>query len=372
MKKLVLFVFAMISAIASMADNEFSCWSNIDFISPEDLYSAGKVFYTYGDTVSAAKCFEKASEFDAEAQYVYGLFTMGGYGGVKKNIKKGLRLVERAAKNAQPDALAFLGEIYEFGEYEYPLDKAMALNYYKKASLVGSLEGHIACGNSYWSAGDTVKAINYWSKAVEGTDPDIVPDSQRDNMADITIKLARLCQDGLLLDYDAVGCYELSVMYGNTKEAAFELGLKCLDGNEPDYGLATYYFKMAATSGQSEAYTFLGDILRILGDDDSAIAFYLKGTEYQNESAILSLAELYFDRADYDSATYWAKKCSDNENALYLLGWISYLQEDFVQAKYYWQQCVFRFHNADAITMLRYLSSDDSEGIVTNKGLIDM
>jgi len=377
MKTYVTLFLAISISIASMAKGS-SSWPMMpaDIISSDDPYIAGCKFYSQGDTVSAAKCFqESARSGNADGQYMYGLFKMGGFGGVKVNQKAGLRMIQQAAQNGETSALCFLGGLYEYGEYGYPVNKSEALELYKKASRAGSLDGHIACGNTYFETGDTIMAKHYWAKAVEDASPYFVQDEQREALAQITYNLGRYSQYCNYQDlYEATDYYQQSVQYGNTKDAAFQLGVIYFEGTnncEPDFELATYYFKMAAASGQTEAFSYLGDLMRLSGADDQALLFYLEGAHNGIQDAMYSLADMYYERGEYDSSAYWANKCPDNVLALYLLGCIYYAQQDFAQAKYYWQQCVSRFHHADALTMLKKLESGETECYGTFNGLIE-
>ena len=377
MKTYVSFLLAISISIVSMANGSYS-WPmiSVDTISADNSYNAGCEFYSQGDTVNAAKCFlESAKSGNADGLYVYGLFKMGGFGGVKINQKAGLRMIKQAAENGESAALCFLGGLYESGEYGHPVDKAEALNLYKKASQAGSLDGHIACGNTFWDNSDTIMAKYYWAKAVEDASPYFVQDEQREALAQITYNLGWFSQYDKYQDYDAAkDYYHQSVQYGNTKDAAFQLGMIYFEGTntcEPDFELATYYFKMAAASGQMEAFSYLGDLMRLSGADEQAILFYLEGAHNGIQNAMYSLADMYYERGEYDSAAYWANKCPNNVLALYLLGCIYYVQQDFVQAKYYWQQCVSRFHHADALTMLKKLAFGETECYGTFNGLIE-
>lgn len=378
MKIYVTLFLAITITIASMAKGS-SSWPmmSADIISSNDPYIAGCKFYSHGDTVSAAKCFqESAKSGNADGLYVYGLFKMGGFGGVKVNQKAGLRMIEQAAENGESAALCFLGGLYESGEYGYPVNKAEALNLYKKASQAGSFDGHIACGDTYWENGDTAMAMQYWAKAVEEAIPYFVQDEQREALAQITYNLGWFSQYDKYQDYDAAtDYYQQSILYGNTKDAAFQLGLIYLDGasfSESSLELATYYFEMAAASGQIEAFSYLGDLMRLSGSDEQALLIYLEGAQSGNKNAMYSLAELYYEREEYDSAIYWAGQCPDNVLAVFLQGCAHYMLQDFNQAKYYWQQCVFRFHYANAITMLKNLASGGCEWQGINNGLVDI
>ena len=378
MKTYVSFLLAISISIASMAKGS-SSWPMVsaDTISSDDSYNAGCEFYSQGDTVSAAKCFqESAKSGNADGLYVYGLFKMGGFGGVKVNQKAGLRMIKQAAEIGESAALCFLGGLYESGEYGHPVDKAEALNLYKKASEAGSLDGHIACGNTYWENSDTAMAMQYWAKAVEESIPYFVQDEQREALAQITYNLGWYSQYCNYQDlYEATDYYQQSVQYGNTKDAAFQLGLIYLNGasfSESSLELATYYFKMSAAAGKAEAYSYVGDLMRLSGSDEQALLIYLEGAQSGNKDAMYSLAELYYEREEYSSAIYWAGQCPDNVLAVYLLGCTYYMLQDFDYAKYYWQQCVFRFHYADAITMLKNLASVGSEWQGISNGLVDI
>ena len=378
MKTYLTLFLAITISIASMAKGS-SSWLMMptDIISSDDPYIAGCKFYSQGDTVSAAKCFqESARSGNADGQYMYGLFKMGGFGGVKVNQKAGLRMIKQAAENGESAALCFLGGLYESGEYGHPVDKVEALNLYKKASEAGSIDGHIACGNTYWENSDTTLAMQYWAKAVENAIPYFVQDEQREALAQITYNLGWYSQYGNYQDlYEATDYYQQSVQYGNTKDAAFQLGLIYLDSasfSESGLELATYYFKMSAAAGKAEAFSYVGDLMRLSDSDEQALLIYLEGAQSGNEDAMYSLAELYYEREEYDSAIYWAGQCPDNVQAVYLLGCSYYMLQDFDHAKYYWQQCVFRFHYADAITMLKNLASGGCEWQGTFNGFIDI
>ena len=378
MKTYVTLLLAISISIVSMAKSSYSRpLSSVDSIFVDDSYNAGCEFYSLGDSVSAAKCFQKSAKSgNANSQYVYGLFKMGGLCGVKANQKAGLRMIQQAAKNGESDALCFLGGLYESGEYGHPVDKAEALNLYKKASQAGNLDGHIACGNLYWANADTVMAIHYWTKAVEEAIPYFVQDEQRDALAQITYNLGWFSQYDADPDiYAAIDYYQQSIQYGNTKDAVFQLGLIYLYGTniyEQDLEMALYYFKTAADAGHSEASVFVGDYLRMNDSDELALLYYLNGAQDGNKNAMYSLAELYYEREDYDSAIYWASQCPDNVLAVYLLGCTYYMLQDFDYAKYYWEQCVYRFHFADAITMLKMLSSGDTECYGIFNGLVEI
>lgn len=337
-----------------------------------DAYSAGCSFYTQGDTISAMKCFQKAAKAgNADGQYVYGLIKMGGFGGVKVNQKAGLRMIKQAAKNGESAALCFLGALYESGEYGQPIDKAKALNLYKKASRAGSLDGHIACGDTYWENGDTALAIQYWTKAAEEAIPYFVQDEQRDALARITYNLGWFSQNGIYQGlYEATDYYQLAVQYGDTKDAAFQLGMIALDDEDnPNQCLAAYYFTLAAEAGNSEAYVYLGHIERLNGTDEQALIYYLAAAHEGSANGIYCVASLYYERDEYDSTLYWASKCKDSALAEYLLGLTYYSLGDYAQAKVYWKRCVYKYHLDDAITMLKQLESGEYN---VGNGLVEL
>ena len=337
----------------------------------DESYDVGWEFYSQGDTVSAAKCFQKSAKAgNSGGQYIYGLFKMGGFGGVKVNQKAGLRMIQQAAQNGESSALCFLGGLYEYGEYGYPVNKAEALELYKKASQAGSLDGHIACGDTYWNNADTIMAKYYWAKAVEDANPYFVLDEQREALAQITYNLGWFSQYDKHQDYDAAtDYYQQSVQYGNTKDAAFQLGLMSLDTeDETNQVLAAYYFSLAAEGGNSEAYVYLGDIERLIGTDEQALMYYLAAAQGGSANGMYCVASLYYEREEYDSTIFWASQCKDNVLAEYLLGCAYYNLEDYVQAKYYWQRCV-KYHLDEAIIMLRQLES----GVNLNRsGIVEL
>lgn len=59
--------------------------------------------------------------------------------------------------------------------------------------------------------------------------------------------------------------------------------------------------------------------MRPSGADEQAILFYLEEAHNGIQNAIYSLADMYYERGEYDNAAYWANKCPDNVLALCLL-----------------------------------------------------
>lgn len=77
---------------------------------------------------------------------------------------------------------------------------------------------------------------------------------------------------------------------------------------------------MSAATGKAEAFSYVGDLMRLSGLDEQALLIYLEGAQSGNKDALYSLAELYYEREEYGSAIYWAGQCPDNVLAVYLLG----------------------------------------------------
>lgn len=336
-------------------------------------YSAGCYFYTLGDTVNAVKCFQKAAKAGSNSgRYFYGLCMIDGIGGVKPNKKAGLKMIRKAAENGEPDALYFLGTLYETGEYGYSVNEAEALRLYQEASKMGSFESLIACGNTYFSKADTATAIDFWKRAVEEA-PIFPTDEQRAALGQITYNLGVFYQYGYgnVQDlYEASVYYHGSVQYGNTKDAAFQLGLISLDNeDDPNQCLATYYFTQAAETGNLEAYVYLGAIERLNGNDEQAFIYYLAAANGGSANGMYCVASLYYDNGDYNSTLYWASQCTDNALAEYLLGLAYYCLEDYEKAKFYLQRCVYKYHLDDAITMLKQLESDET---LNRDGLVEL
>lgn len=297
-----------------------------------------------------------------KAECHYDICMIDEIGGIKVNQKAGLKKIQKAAANGEPDALCILGELYERGECGLSVNKKVALKLYEKASRAGSFEGHIACGNTYFSNGDTVMAINYWKRAAEEA-PILPTDEQRAALAQITYNLGFFYQYGcgtIRNLFEASVYYLTSVQYGNAKDAAFQLGLISLDKeDENNHVQAAYYFSLAAEGGNSEAYVNLGDIERLNGTDEQALMYYLAAAHGGSANGMYCVASLYYEREEYDSTIFWASQCKDNVLAEYLLGCAYYNINDYVHAKYYWQRCVYFYHYVDASAMLKLLESGE-------------
>ncbi len=327
-----------------------------------DPYQKGCVLITQGDSVNGVRYVEQAANAgDANGKYLYGLIKMCGYGGVKTNEKAGLRLIRQAAKEGQSEALYQLGCFYLNGEYGCPENQEEALSLFERSSQAGSLDGQIACGNLYLVKADTAMAVKHWRKAVEFAGSRAILDDQRESLALICFSLGELSQEGSLQDdsTDAADYYQLSIEYGDSINAPYALGMIYLECG--DDHLATPYFKIAADAGNIEACVSLGDLLRLADCDASARLYYEKAAEAGDENAMYALAKICFEEGRYRRAARWAAQCEFHSGAVYLLGWIYYAQDDVTKAEYYWRQCVNRFHNADALKMLKSLHSEQEE-----------
>ncbi len=358
MKHLISLAVLMVITISAASANQRTFTSN-------KAYTTGCLYYTQGDTVNALKCWRRATKAGSdEGLYSLGFCTINGLG-IKANPKAGLKMIRRAAMRAEPNALYYLGTLYETGACGIIVNKHEALRLFQEASKMGSFEGLVACGNLYFSSGDTITAINFWKRAAEEA-PILPTDGLRTALAKITYNLGFFYQYGIgtVRDlYEASLYYLKSIHYGNKNDATYQLGLLYLNNeNEPDQNLAAYYFSLAAKSDNYEAYVQLGHTKRYNGNEEQALTYYLTAAHGGSANGMYCLASLYYDYADYRSAVYWADqciRCKENSLAEYLLGLAHYSLKEYAQAKYYFQRCVYIYHLDDAISMLNQIDSGE-------------
>ncbi len=166
--------------------------------------------------------------------YYLGLLTFMGEGGLEKDEKTGMELVERAAQGGYGEAQQDAGRNLEYGWTVKP-DLAKAIEWYEKAAAGEE-------GWSLWRMGmvyvngegrdaDSAKAIEYFRKAADAGSPD--------------------------------GMTSLAVMYATG------------DGVKQDFGEARRYYEQAADAGSEHA------LLNLAG-------MYLRG-----EGVIVDLVQAY-------------------------------------------------------------------------------
>jgi len=99
--------------------------------------------------------------------------------------------------------------------------------------------------------------------------------------------------------------------------AQYNLGLAYAQGNgvEKDYAKAAEYYTKAAEQGNVNAEYNLGTLCingeGIAKDPDVAARWFTKATEQGDMNAAHSLADILYDRKNYDEALQWYRKAAD-------------------------------------------------------------
>ena len=99
------------------------------------------------------------------AQYLYGRYCIEGQY-VKKNISLGISYIQKAAKQNNVEALAYLGDAYYLGLQGFKKDSVESVRWYEKSAKRGFFKAQYRVGNFYFNANDTTSAVNYWQMLI--------------------------------------------------------------------------------------------------------------------------------------------------------------------------------------------------------------
>ena len=80
------------------------------------------------------------------AQYLYGRYCIAGQY-VKKNVPLGISYIQKAAKQNDAEALAYLGDAYYFGLHGFKKDSVESVRWYEKSAKRGFFNSQYFTGN---------------------------------------------------------------------------------------------------------------------------------------------------------------------------------------------------------------------------------
>ena len=230
----------------------------------------------------ADEIIEKAEQGDPDAQY--NLALLYDYGvGVEQNLHKRFELLEAAARQKHPEAIAMLGAHYYLGTHTAEKNKERGITYFKRAAALGNDCAITNLGIIEFFNHNSKKALEYLLQA----------ESMGNSRAQLALALVYLCgYDDIERDYDkglkylekANDCFlsDAALLYGllyNSGEYCFECNqeiaaqymLKALhDMKYPTAPLllAAYYMEGNIIEKNIErARAFISDALKNFGDN---------------------------------------------------------------------------------------------------------
>lgn len=251
------------------------------------------------DSIKAKEYFQKAmpsieklaKEGDFIAQTQLGRFYFYGYGGVKPDTVKALRLFEDAAEQGYVPAMRNVGIHYFYGD-GVTKDETEAIKWYEKAAVKGYDMAYLNLGEAYQfgQQKDFDKAFENYKKAAE--------------LGNLTahFQLANMYFYGIGRPQDsneAVYWYRKAAEKGNI-DAQNSLGTMYHNGSGVTKNLreAKKWYELAANKRDGYALCNLGILYEVGGDGiekdlSEAANMYKQAAKLGNKTAQLRLAEFY-------------------------------------------------------------------------------
>lgn len=228
-----------------------------------------------------------------------------------KDVKEGIRYLEKAANLQLPEAQFLLGKMYLEGK-ECKINKSKALSLFRKSAKQGLISAQIKLGIEYLK-GDNVrvdekKAFKWFLEAAKGkssracklvgdlyylgrgVEPDISKALEWykvSDEADAKLAIGDIYYKGIQCERDykkALYYYLVSARGGNTLANVY-IGVQYLKGEgvKRCYSLAYIFFKRAADLSCPNAYRHLGDMyangIGVIKSEGRAIKLYKKAIE---------------------------------------------------------------------------------------------
>lgn len=286
--------------------------------SAEKLFDKGLDYDDKDDYENAYKCYKKSAELGYKrAMAPLGFALLLGEG-VKKDVKEGLKWIEKGANLNEDICQATLGSCYLEGDYGMEIDYDEAMKWLRKSADQGN---EIA-------------------------------------MMDI----GKMHRDGLGVDVDdeeAINWFKKAINGGSTS-AYYELGL-LFEENKEDYQEALRWYKKGASEGDCDCIGGIGNLYDDGGlpvDYQEALRWFMKGAQKDDAYCMRRVGILYDDDGglpvDYKEAVKWYRKAIDagDVKALYLLA-----------LKYYYGDGVEDDENKCIELMKEAADQDDEEAI---------
>ncbi len=239
-----------------------------------------------------------------QAQYFLGKACILG-SIVIKNIAMGIYWCKRAASNNLIDAIVFLAKLYEEGT-EVPRNIKYAEKYYRQAARLNDLvsieklAGMLCNG----TLDDQVEAITWYEKIAEiGISTAYYP-------------LAHLL-NVVFNDQDKAFLWYLKAAEHGHSEAQCELGLRFKQGSRgcpKDVLQSKYFFKLAATSGHTQAQFFFATQLKEENNYHEAISFFKLAADHGHCESQYQYALLTYNTNQHKAYSYYLKAANQNHS----------------------------------------------------------
>lgn len=323
----------------------------------------------------------------ADADVAVGYFKLGqcyeAGSGVKADSVEALRCFRKAAEMGHGEAMCYLGDFHRVGQF-LPLDKQKAFEYYRQADGVGEEIGTYYVGRSFLEGCgvpvDTAAAIPYLQRAANqgvgraayllgylyeygkgGLQPDadsaihyyitgyrsgdasasykvgvqlfregsyaqsaeIITDAARKGNTDAAFLLALFYQQGIGIEADPAGAYNLFQQLAfrtHDARAYTYMGLARLQGNgcKMDETLGKLYLDTAAALGNEKGMYYLA-ICYMQGygcDPDSllSVKWLQESARLGNAEAMNLMGDIYEEQEDFDNAVAYYQMAADADD----------------------------------------------------------
>ena len=317
-----------------------------------------------GDTIKGINFLKMAVDEGLDnAQYLYGRYCIEGQY-VKKNVPLGISYIQKAAKQNNAEALAYLGDAYYFGLQGFKKDSVESVRWYEKSAKRGFFNSQYFTGNFYFNANDTTKAVNYWQMVInnkKAETPKLMTAQELQMLGNTYFNLGALYYNKQLysLDKDAgLSFFDKAANCGHDYAAYLLSQIYHERTDVPQHErLSRNYAKMSAMLGNVEGQALYGSYCMqgygMERDSLEAVKWLKKAASQHNADAMYTMTYVYYDAADYDStiATGEQPQCRDSVDIQLLVGSAYYNKKQYEQTEA-WLKKAAEKQNADAIWWL--------------------
>ena len=321
-----------------------------------------------GDTINGIKFLKMAvDEGLNNAQYLYGRYCIEGQY-VKKNIPLGISYIQKAAKQNNVEALAYLGDAYYLGLQGFKKDSVESVRWYEKSAKRGFFNAQYRVGNFYFNANDTTSAVNYWQMLInnkKAEKPKLMTAQERRMLGKTYYNLGTLYYNKQLYSLDkdtGLNFFDKAANCGHDY-AAYLLSQIYLERTDVPQNerLSRNYAKMSALLGNVDAQALYGCYCMqgygMERDSLEAVKWLKKAASQHNADAMCVMTGCYFDAANYDSTIEMGEQpqCRDSVDIQLLVGSAYYNKEQYEQAEAWFKKAAEK-QNTEALWWLYDLS----------------
>lgn len=252
---------------------------------------------------------------------------------IERNIKQGIKLLEKAANQNNAEALLYIGKLYNRGLEGYvSKDQEKGFKYIQAAANMGHPRALYEYGYAklygYGCDKDVSEAYSYISAAAENEIPDafkVMGDLYRYGYV-----------YGIAQDYEAAAQWYQKAVNARYGEAYPSLASLYMDGKGVAKNIERAYqlFRLAADAGVVGGYVGLGNCYEygivVEKSISSAIQYYQKAANGGDKSSRVHLYNIYIEgdgvRKDVGKAIQYLRDAADDGYvyAMYLLGYEYY------------------------------------------------